>query len=65
MGGSGSGSGTSNAPGLMVLTTGLSRPFRQLERLARAIQVTFPVQFNCTKAKILGQTFSIEFDIGY
>ena len=26
-------------PGLMVLTTGLSRPFRQLERLAGAIQV--------------------------
>lgn len=30
--------GGGNAPGLMVLTTGLSRPFRQLERLAGAIQ---------------------------
>jgi len=28
----------SSPPGLMVLTTGLSRPFRQLERLAGAIQ---------------------------
>ena len=29
---------TNQPPGLMVLTTGLSRPFRQLERLAGAIQ---------------------------
>ena len=34
---SGSGGGD-QAPGLMMLTTGLSRPFRQLERLAGAIQ---------------------------
>ena len=27
-----------NVPGLMLLTTGLSRPFKQLERLAGAIQ---------------------------
>jgi len=32
------GGNSSNPPGLMVLTTGLSRPFRQLERLAGAIQ---------------------------
>ena len=31
-------SGPNQAPGLMMLTTGLSRPFRQLERLAGAIQ---------------------------
>ena len=30
--------GAGLAPGLMILTTGLSRPFRQLERLAGAIQ---------------------------
>jgi len=36
-GGGGAGS-NSTAPGLMLLTTGLSRPFRQLERLAGAIQ---------------------------
>ena len=30
--------GTAQPPGLMILTTGLSRPFRQLERLAGAIQ---------------------------
>jgi len=29
---------TNQPPGLMILTTGLSRPFRQLERLAGAIQ---------------------------
>ena len=29
----------SSPPGLIILTTGLSRPFRQLERLAGAIQV--------------------------
>ena len=34
----GSTPGTS-PPGLIILTTGLSRPFRQLERLAGAIQV--------------------------
>jgi len=34
----GMGGNSGNAPGLMVLTTGLSRPFRQLERLAGAIQ---------------------------
>ena len=27
-----------NVPGLMLLTTGLSRPFKQLERVAGAIQ---------------------------
>ena len=32
------GGGVNQAPGLMMLTTGLSRPFRQLERLAGAIQ---------------------------
>ena len=31
-------SGVNQPPGLMMLTTGLSRPFRQLERLAGAIQ---------------------------
>jgi len=31
-------SGPGQTPGLMILTTGLSRPFRQLERLAGAIQ---------------------------
>jgi len=36
--GGGGTANTSPAPGLMVLTTGLSRPFRQLERLAGAIQ---------------------------
>ena len=35
---SGGGGGGNQAPGLMMLTTGLSRPFRQLERLAGAIQ---------------------------
>ena len=30
----GGGAGGSQPPGLMMLTTGLSRPFRQLERLA-------------------------------
>ena len=30
--------GSAQPPGLMILTTGLSRPFRQLERLAGAIQ---------------------------
>ena len=30
--------GSNQPPGLMMLTTGLSRPFRQLERLAGAIQ---------------------------
>jgi len=30
--------GPAQPPGLMILTTGLSRPFRQLERLAGAIQ---------------------------
>ena len=34
----GGGGGGNQAPGLMMLTTGLSRPFRQLERLAGAIQ---------------------------
>ena len=34
----GGGAGGSQPPGLMMLTTGLSRPFRQLERLAGAIQ---------------------------